>query len=111
MRTAWVLCTLLVISFSLSAQPANQVLRMQGFPQHGYIEIAADTLLDSPAMTVEAWVSVRDPRSGACSSIAGTGYLTGWWLGLCGTVMRSYFNGLASIKTGGTIPDATTVWL
>jgi hypothetical protein len=62
-------------------------------------------------MTVEAWVSVRDPRGGACSSIAGNGYLTGWWLGLCGTSMRSYFNGNASVKTGGVIPDAPTVWV
>ena len=59
-------------------------------------------------MTVEAWVSVHDAHSGtACSSIAGNGYITGWWLGICGTSMRSYFNGSRSMKNGGTIPADT----
>ena len=105
MRITWTLTALLVISSSVSAQPSNQFLRLKGFPQHGYIEIPADVLLDTPAMTVEAWVSVRDPRSGACSSIAGNGYTTGWWLGLCATTMRSYFNGTTSVKSGGVMPD------
>lgn len=111
MRITWTLTALLVISSSVSAQSSNQYLKLQGFPQHGYIEIPADVLLDTPAMTVEAWVSVRDPRAGACSSIAGNGYITGWWLGLCGTSMRSYFNGVSSVKTGGTIPDTPNVWV
>jgi len=91
---------------------------MQGLPQHGYIEIPSDPLLDTPAMTVEAWVSVRDAHTpSACSSIAGNGYTNGWWLGLCGTAMRSYFNGVQSVMTGGTIPatgvvpDTPTVWI
>lgn len=108
MRIVWTLTALLVLSSPVSA---NQVLRLEGSPQRGYIEIPADVLLEAPAMTVEAWVSVRDPRAGACSSIAGTGYITGWWLGLCGTAMRSYFDGVGSIKTGGVIPDAPTVWI
>jgi hypothetical protein len=112
MRTAWILTALLMISSSASAQqPSNQYLQLQGFPQHGYIEIPADALLDTPTMTVEAWVSVRDAHSTACSSIAGNGYITGWWLGLCGTSMRSYFSGVASVKTGGVIPDAPNVWV
>jgi hypothetical protein len=110
MRIVWTLTALLVISSSLSAQ-SNQYLRLQGFPQHGYIEIPADVLLDTPQMTVEAWVSVRDAHSGACSSIAGNGYTTGWWLGLCGTLMRSYFNGTNSVKSGGTIADTPNVWV
>ncbi|MGH9418841.1 MAG: hypothetical protein ACRD3J_02610, partial [Thermoanaerobaculia bacterium] len=106
MKSTWILtAALLLLSASLSAQSSNQYLRLQGFPQHGYIEIPADTLLDTPQMTIEAWVSVRDARVTACSSIAGNGYFTGWWLGLCGTSMRSYFNGAASVMTGGTIPD------
>ena len=111
MRITWTLTALLVISSSVSAQPSNQFLRLKGFPQHGYIEIPADVLLDTPAMTVEAWVSVRDPRSGGCSSIAGDGYITGWWLGLCGTFMRSYFNGTTSVKSGGVMPDTPNVWI
>jgi hypothetical protein len=112
MRIGLTLIALFAISTSLSAQPSGQYFRMQGFPQHGYIEIPHDVLLDTPTMTVEAWVSVRDAHSPACSSIVGKGYVTGWWLGLCGTTMRSYFNGVTSLKDGGVIPDTpTTVWI
>jgi Concanavalin A-like lectin/glucanases superfamily len=111
MRIVWIVAALLAVSTALSAQPSGQYLRLQGFPQHGYIEIPQDVLLDTPAMTVEAWVSVRDANSLACSSIAGDGYTTGWWLGLCGTTMRSYFDGTASVKSGGVLPDAPTVWV
>ena len=110
MRTVWTLAALLVISVSVSAQ-SNHVLQLQGYPQHGYVEIPFAAQLDTSAMTVEAWVSVRDPRSGGCSSIAGDGYITGWWLGLCGTFMRSYFNGTQSVMTGGTILDTPNVWI
>lgn len=111
MRILWTLTALLAISSATTAQAANQYLRLQGFPQHGYIEIPADVLLDTPQMTVEAWVSVRDTRAGGCASIAGKGYITSWWLGLCGTAMRSYFDGVASVRTGGVIPDAPDVWI
>jgi hypothetical protein len=112
MRIIWIVTALLAIAASAFAQPYGQYLRLQGYPQHGYIEIPHDVLLDTPAMTVEAWVSVRDAHStSACSSIAGKGFTTGWWLGLCGTTMRSYFNGTASVKDGGIIPTAPTVWV
>ena len=101
-----------VIASSLFAQPSGQYLRLQGYPQHGYIEIPHDVLLDTPAMTVEAWVSVRDAHGAtACSSIVGKGYLTGWWVGICGTSMRSYFEGVSSVRTGGVIPDTPDVWV
>jgi hypothetical protein len=109
MRIVRIVIALLIISPAVFAQPFGQYLRLQGFPQHGYIEVPHDTILDTPAMTVEAWVSVRDAHSGACSSIAGKGWTTGWWLGLCGTTMRSYFNGAASLSDGGTIP--ADVWV
>jgi len=112
MRIVLIATALLIISASALAQPSGQYLRLQGFPQHGYIEIPSDVLIDTPQMTVEAWVSVRDARGTACSSIAGNGYITGWWIGLCGTTMRSYFNGTPSFRDGGVIPDApTTVWI
>jgi hypothetical protein len=111
MRIVPLAIVFLVISLPLFAQPSGQYLRLDGYPQHGYIEIPHDVLLDTPAMTVEAWVSVRDAHSSACSSIAGKGYTTGWWLGLCGTTMRSYFDGTLSIKAGGVIPDALNVWV
>jgi hypothetical protein len=110
MRTVWIVIAVLAVSPAVSAQPFGQYLRLQGFPQHGYIEVPDDALLDTPAMTVEAWVSVRDAHNAtACSSIAGKGWTTGWWLGLCGTTMRSYFNGSSSLMDGGTIPADTWV--
>lgn len=112
MRIVPIAVVLLLVSPSLFAQPSGQYLRLQGYPLHGYIEIPHDTLLDMPAMTVEAWVSVRDAHGAtACSSIAGTGYTTGWWLGLCGTTMRSYFDGAQSLKNGGVIPDTPDIWV
>lgn len=111
MRLVWTVAALLLISLPSFAQPSGQYLRLQGFPQHGYIEIPQDVLLDTPAMTVEAWVSVRDAHTSQCSSIVGKGYLTGWWLGICGTSMRSYFNGVNSVKTGGIIQDVPAVWM
>jgi hypothetical protein len=109
MRTVWTLAALLVIASSVEGQ-SNRVLQLQGYPQHGYVEIPFDAQLDTPAMTVEAWVSIRDAVGvSGCSSIAGNGYTNGWWLGVCGTSMRSYFNGIPSQKTGGTIPANTWV--
>src|SRR4051794_5362722 len=109
MRIVPLAVVFLVISLPLFAQPSGQYLRLDGYPQHGYIEIPHDVLLDTPAMTIEAWVSVRDAHSGACSSIAGKEWTFAWWLGVCGTTMRSYFNGTASLKDGGTIPADTWV--
>ena len=112
MRIVWIVTAVLAISASAFAQPSGQYLRLQGFPEHGYIEIPHDVLLDTPAMTVEAWVSVRDAHGTGCSSIVGKGYTTGWWVGLCGTTFRSYFNGTNSVRDGGVIPSTpTTVWI
>ena len=109
MRLIRIAIALLAVAPALSAQPFGQYLRLQGDPQSGYIEVPHDTLLDTPAMTVEAWVSVRDAHGGACSSIAGKQWTTAWWLGVCGTTMRSYFNGSQSVTDGGTIPP--DVWV
>lgn len=109
MRIVRIVIALLVICPTVSAQPFGQYLRLQGFPQSGYIEVPHDVLLDTPAMTVEAWVSIRDAHSPACSSIAGKQWTSAWWLGVCGTTMRSYFNGTAGLKDGGVIPADTWV--
>ena len=110
MRIVRIVIALLTISPAVFAQPFGQYLRLQGNPQHGYIEVPDNALLDTPAMTVEAWVSVRDANGvSGCSSIAGKQWTAAWWLGVCGTTMRSYFNGSASLKNGGTIPPDTWV--
>jgi len=109
MRIVRIVIALLVICPAVFAQPFGQYLRLQGVPQSGYIEVPHDVLLDTPAMTVEAWVSIRDAHGGVCSSIAGKQWSSAWWLGVCGTTFRSYFNGTPSIKDGGTIPVDTWV--
>lgn len=110
-KIVWIVIALLVVSFPALAQPSGQYLRLQGFPQHGYIDIPHDVLLDTPAMTVEAWVSVRDANAPSCSSIVGKGWTTSWWLGLCNTRMRSYFHGSTSLRDGGDMPTAPSVWI
>jgi len=58
--------------------------------------------------TFEAWVSVKDNNNGACSSIAGKGWTTAWWVGVCGTTLRSYIKGSSSLFDSGTIP--ANIW-
>jgi hypothetical protein len=69
-----------------------------------YIEIPhASALNPISAITIEGWVSVSDPDG--CSNIIGKGYQSTWWVGLCGTSLRSYLRGTSSIRTGGTLPS------
>ena len=71
-------------------------------PSNGYIQIPDSADLNpTAAITIEAWVSVTDP--GSCSSIVGKGYQTTWWVGLCGTTLRSYLKGTASLRNGGVL--------
>ncbi|MGH9399997.1 MAG: LamG domain-containing protein [Thermoanaerobaculia bacterium] len=69
----------------------------------GYVEIPHNAALNpTSAFTFEAWVSVTD-ANGVCSSIAGKGYSTAWWVGICGTTLRSYLQGGGSRRDGGTL--------
>jgi hypothetical protein len=89
-----------------SAQPFNQFLLLQG-PTSGYVEIPHSTSLNpTAAFTFEAWVRVSDANG--CSSIAGKNYQTAWWIGICGTTLRSYVKGTASLFDGGVI--SSTQW-
>ncbi len=84
-----------------AAQPYASWLK---FPAtHGYVRVPHSPSLNfGTAFTFEAWVSIADP--GGCSSIAGKDYPTAWWIGVCGTTLRSYLRGGASSFDGGTIP-------
>lgn len=69
----------------------------------GYVEIPHSSVFDfSTGFTFEAWVSGADP--GGCGGIAGKGYTTSWWIGVCGTTLRSYIKGSGSLFDGGTVP-------
>src|SRR6202162_6017020 len=72
-----------------------------------YIEVASLADLNpAGAITIEAWVSVTTstPTPGSCKSIVGKNYTTSYWVGICGTTLRSYLAGSASLKDGGTVP-------
>ena len=99
---------LLLLGFALAAasplraQPYGACMVLTG--ASGYVEIPDSPALNpTSAFTFEAWVSVTDANSGACSSIAGKQWTTSWWVGLCGTTLRSYLQGTASFKDGGTL--------
>jgi hypothetical protein len=90
----------LVAATPLQAQPYGAWMVFTG--TNGYVEIPDSPALNpTSAFTFEAWVSVSD--SGACSNIAGKGYVTAWWVGICGTTLRSYLRGTSSFKDGGTL--------
>lgn len=87
---------------SLSAQPFGAWLVLNGAPGT-YVQIPHSAALNPPGrFTFEAWVAVTD--SGGCSSIAGKNYQQAWWVGVCGTTLRSYLRGSGSLRDGGTIP-------
>lgn len=90
----------LVAASSLRAQPYGAWMVFTG--ANGYVEIPDSSALNpTSAFTFEAWVSVTD--TGGCSNIAGKGFTTSWWVGICGTTLRSYLRGTASLHDGGTL--------
>lgn len=96
-----VLGLLIVAALPAAAQPYGAFLvRSSG---HGYVEVPASSAFDfSTGFTLEAWVAGSD--TGSCTSIAGKNYTQAWWIGVCGTTLRSYIKGTSSLFDGGTIP-------
>lgn len=85
------------------AQPFGAWLTLQGRPVHGYVEIPHSSALNpTGAITIEAWVSIRD--NGSCSSIVGKNFQQAYWVGLCGTTVRAYFRGSGSSHDAGVVP-------
>jgi hypothetical protein len=111
-RAALAVAALLALAFCslapapASAQPFGAWFVMSGAPQHGFIGIPHSAALNpTNRFTFEAWVAVTDP--GGCSSIAGKSFTQAWWVGICGTTLRSYLKGTPSLKDGGVIPPGT----
>jgi hypothetical protein len=74
---------------------------------HGYVAIPASPDFNfTNGFTFEAWVSGSD--AGSCKSFAGKDYTQAFWVGLCGTTLRSYLRGTSSFYDAGTIP--ANVW-
>lgn len=101
---------LLVIVF-LAALAAPAALEAQPFG--GYLLLgggaAGIRVPHSPALnptgafTLEAWVAVGNVPNGTCVNIAGKNYTTGWWVGICDGVLRSYLKGSSSRRNGGQL--------
>ncbi len=95
-----------------AAQPFGGWLDLNG--TSGYISVPHNVALNpTTAFTFEAWVKVTDANGGGCSSIAGKGWTQAWWIGVCGTTLRSYIKGYnqsvgAVNFDAGTI--STTLW-
>src|SRR5882724_9482116 len=99
-RYVSVLMLAILVAAPLAAQPFGAWLIKQSSP--GFIEVPASSAFDfSTGFTLEAWVNGTD--TGACSSIAGKNYTQAWWVGICGTTLRSYIKGTASKFDGGKV--------
>jgi hypothetical protein len=82
-----------------TADTAASTLYLSG---SGYLNVPnAAALNPSGGLTVEAWVRRIDTGT-ACQAIAGKGYQTGLWLGICGNKLRFYSNGALSSFDGAT---------
>jgi hypothetical protein len=95
---------LLVLSLAVPAvaQPFASYLTTPA-ASNGYVVVPHNAAFNSTnAFTFEAWVSVKD--SGSCTTIYGKNYLTGQWVGVCGTTLRSYLHGSGSLFDGGVVP-------
>ncbi|HSS49702.1 MAG TPA: LamG domain-containing protein [Thermoanaerobaculia bacterium] len=92
-----------VLSPAAQAQPFGAWLTLSG-PTSGYILVPSSPALNPvSAITIEGWVNVTD--ADGCSSIIGKNFQTSWWIGICGTTLRSYLKGgLSSQRNGGTLP-------
>ncbi|MBV9494594.1 MAG: LamG domain-containing protein [Acidobacteria bacterium] len=96
-----------LLAIPAAAQPFNAWLTIPS--GHGYVSIPPAGFDFTTGFTFEAWVSVSDdnPTAGSgtsCSSIAGKGFTQAWWVGVCGTTLRSYIKGSGSFLDGGTLP-------
>lgn len=95
---------LLLTAAPAGAQPFGAWMTLAGYPTHGYVEIPSSSDLNPiGGFTFEAWVAITDAYGG-CSSIAGKGYTDTWWVGVCGTTLRSYLKGTGNAFTIGEIP-------
>ncbi len=98
-----------VLTRAAEAQPFGAWLTLAGNPSHGFIQVPHSPALNpTNRITIEAWVNVKDANGiTGCSSLVGKNYIQAWWVGICGTQLRSYLKGGSSSRTAGTIPVGT----
>jgi hypothetical protein len=100
-------CLLFLAAGAAFAQPTSGFLTVSpGYPtNHGYIQLPSSSALNfsGGSFTFEAWVAITD-TTGSCVSIAGNGFQSSTWIGVCTGVLRSYLRGGGSSYTIGTVP-------
>jgi Concanavalin A-like lectin/glucanases superfamily len=102
MRHNLLLAVLFAAALPLAAQPYNAWLVRSSTSTTGYVEIPHSSAFNfSTGFTFEAWVNGNS--GGGCQSIAGKGWTQTWWVGVCGTSLRSYIKGSASVIDGGQV--------
>jgi hypothetical protein len=109
---------LLGIASSQSAQavPFGPFLHLTGNTTsagagHGFIEIPHNAALNpTTALTIEMWVRLDTPfPPQSCRSLIGKGFTQAYWVGVCGSTLRTYLHGSGSSVDGGTVPP--NVWV
>lgn len=97
-----VLAFFLLAPAAASAQPFGSWTIFES-PSVGHIRIPHSPALNpTTAITIEGWVNVQD--NGLCSSIIGKDFDSAWWVGICGTTLRTYLRGGFSVRNGGVLP-------
>jgi len=94
-----------LVAATVRAQPFGTWLSLTG-PTDGYL-LVPDSAALSPtsAFTIEAWVAIHDVNPGnLCSSIIGKNWFQNYWLGVCGTTLRSFSRGGGQNFDAGTVP-------
>jgi hypothetical protein len=116
-RSMFPLLALILVSLlpvAAQAQPLGHFLQLTGNTVaagagHGYVQIPHSTALNpTGAITIEMWVRLNTPFTGqTCRSLIGKGWTETYWVGVCGSTLRSYIKGGGSVRDGGTIPTNT----
>ena len=88
----------------VDAQPFGWFLVLPASPgSDSYIQVPNSSVLNlTGSYTIEFW-AFTNPDSVVCQSFLGKGYTTSYWIGRCGSTLRSYRNGV--LRDGGTLPD------
>lgn len=71
---------------------------------NGFLQVPDNAALSpTGAITLEAWVSMTTPAA-TCRSLIGKDYTQSYWLGVCGSTVRAYFQGDLS-HDAGVVPN------
>lgn len=119
MRRIFGLCLLaalpVLVGQSAVAVPFGPFLHLTGNttsagPGHGFIEIAHNSALNpTSALTIELWVRLATPfPPQSCRSLVGQNFTQAYWVGVCGSTLRSYLHGSGGLIDGGTVQP--NVW-